>query len=291
MSSKALSILHNRNDSSLEKYLLEVSKIKLLSPEEESKLAYDFFDNKNPESAQSLVISHLPLVVKVAYSFKGYGLGLPDMISEGNIGLMKAVSKFDPRKGFRLSTYALWWIKAYITDYILNSWSLVKQGTTLARKKLFFTLSKIKNKLNITSSTLGTAEASKIAQNLDVTENDVHSINSMVSSRDLYMSANTSSSSELTLEDTLVSEELNPETVITNKQEDIRYKKLVQLALPKLPEREKYIIEMRHLVDDEKPKSLADLSEELGISRERVRQLEASAFKKIKNTLSAEMVF
>ncbi len=176
----------------LKRYLSIISKIKSLTPEEEKKLSLEWFEQKNKDSAQQLVISHLPLVVKMAYSYKGYGLSIMDLISEGSIGLMRAVDKFNPYNGNRLSTYAMWWIKAYMADYILNSWSLVKTGTLQGRKKLFFSLNKIKSRLGIFGNSLSREEANLIAKETNTSVRDVEDINSIISSRDLYINANLS---------------------------------------------------------------------------------------------------
>lgn len=261
-------------------YLKMVSKIKMLTAEEESALAFEVVNNKSKEAANKLLISHLPLVVKLAYGYKGYGLPIADLISEGNIGLIQAITKFNPQKGFRLSTYAMFWIKAYITNYILDSWSLVKQGSVLGRKKLFFSLSKIKNKLGITA--LNNENIKQISQQTNVSENDVVVVNNMLTSRDVSFNAPVSYNAEnsTTLEDVLPDNTHNPEEIYSHNQNTQIAKQQVQTLLSNLSKRESYILINRFAI--EKPLSLDALSKKLNISRERVRQIEKAALKKSK---------
>lgn len=274
------------NEATLYNYLSYVSKIKMLTHEEENTLALEWVDNRNQSAAQKLMVSYLPLVVKIAYSYKNYGQPMLDIISEGNIGLMKAVYKFDPTRGFRLSTYAMWWIKAYITDYILNTWSLVKAGTSLGRKKLFFSIRKLKQKLGITTSELKDKQASEIAKVVDVSVDDVKSINNMLEKKDVSLEATVSdgSSSALTYSTMLISHYDDPEASAVKKQESKKFKLMASKALSSLNPRERLIMTKRYL--SEKPMSLNEIGQSLNISRERVRQIEKRALEKAKSILS-----
>ena len=271
-------------ESSIQAYLVQVSKIKILSHEQEKELTLEVYENKSSEAAQKLMISHLPLVVKLAFSYKGYGLQLSDLISEGNIGLMKAITKFDPRKGFRLSTYAIWWIKAYITSFVLDSWSLVKQGTALSRKKLFFSLSKIKMALGLDKNldSEGITSISKIA---NVSEQDVININNMITSRDISLNTplNSTNSDGTMLEDIIESDTDNPEEIYSTKQEKEMNVQLVNSALSVLNEREQYILNKRYINNESV--SLESIGKELNLSRERVRQIEKRALQKAKQAI------
>ncbi|MDR0484146.1 MAG: RNA polymerase factor sigma-32 [Alphaproteobacteria bacterium] len=274
----------NAEGGELKRYLSYVSKVKSLTLEEEQYLAKDWFENKNKESAQKLIVSHLPLVVKMAYSYKGYGLSIMDLISEGTIGLMRSVDKFNPYNGNRLSTYAMWWIKAYMTDYILNSWSLVKTGTLQGRKKLFFSLNKIKTKLGIFGGSLSKEEVSIIAKQTNTSEKDVEDINSIISSRDLYISAKTSEDSNASsYENYLPSTEENPEETFIASEGQRNIKKMVKAVFKVLNDREKEILTKRYIV--EKTQSLEEIGKTLGISRERVRQIEMKALAKAREFL------
>lgn len=276
----SLALINNSGDLSL--YYKDLSKIVMLTPEEEYSLALSVKNERNIPAAQKLIVSYLPLVVKIAYSYKGYGLPMADMISEGNIGLIRAVAKFDPEKGFRLSTYARHWIKAYITDYILNSWSLVKAGTLSGRKKLFFSLNKIKNVLKLDSNNnLTNKDIKAISDYAGVSQNDVIEINNMVSKRDYYLQAPMQTDSSMTFEDNIESLSNDPETEIAIKQEQNYTKEKISEALQLLSEREQTILKKRYL--DENTMSLEKLGSLLNISRERVRQIEVAALKKVKD--------
>lgn len=281
-------VSNNIEGNELKRYLAIISKIKNLTPEEEKKLSLEWFEQKNKDSAQKLVISHLPLVVKMAYSYKGYGLSTMDLISEGSIGLMRAVDKFNPYNGNRLSTYAIWWIKAYMSDYILNSWSLVKTGTLQGRKKLFFSLNKIKSRLGIVSNSLSKEELEIIAKQTKTSTRDVQDINSIISSRDLYISASISSdeNSSSTFENLLTTKEKNPEEVVILNQEQSNIKKMGASVLKILNDREKEILTKRYIL--EKTQSLEEIGKSLGISRERVRQIEVKALQKARDFLSGK---
>lgn len=270
----------------LKRYLSIISKIKSLTPEEEKQLSLEWFEKKNKDSAQKLVVSHLPLVVKMAYSYKGYGLSIMDLISEGTIGLMRAVDKFNPYNGNRLSTYAMWWIKAYMSDYILNSWSLVKTGTLQGRKKLFFSLNKVKSRLGIVGNSLSKEEAKLVAKETNTSVKDVEDINSIISSRDLYISASTSNDDNAvsTFENLLPSKEETPEEIVIVNQEQSNIKKMIKSVFKNLNDREKEILTKRYIL--EKTQSLEEIGKSLGISRERVRQIEVKALQKSREFLS-----
>ncbi len=268
-------------EGGLATYLNAIKKFPLLKPEEEYRLAMRWREHGEREAAHKLVTSHLRLVAKIAMKYRGYGLPMADLISEGNIGLMKAVRKFEPERGFRLSTYAIWWIKAAVTEHVLRSWSLVKMGTVSAQKKLFFSLRKAKNKLKILGSAeLDGEQAAKLAETLKVPVRDVVQMNRRLAARDLSLNAPVSSDGESKeFQDTLIDDSPSPEAV-TAKREEARIRgALLREALATLPDRERYILTQRRLQDD--PVTLETLGNELGVSRERIRQLEVRAFEKI----------
>ncbi|MFL1780971.1 RNA polymerase sigma factor RpoH [Candidatus Hepatincolaceae symbiont of Richtersius coronifer] len=287
MTNKFLSIY---NDSELKAYMSAISNIKMLEVKEEYDLAIDWVHNKNSQAANKLVVSHLPLVVKLAYSYKGYGISLIDLISEGNIGLIKAVAKFDPYKGFRLSTYAMWWIKAFMTDYILNSWSLVKSGSLAGRKKLFFSLNKVKARLGIAGKAMTDSDANLISQDMKISKKDVIEVNRMINSKDVYLQSlvYNDNSSTTVIEDTLESNSDTPEELIAKKQEGAHSRYLIKEAFSVLSDREKSILVQRYM--SEKPLSLESIGTKLGVSRERVRQIEAGALKKAKSYLASKTI-
>ena len=280
----------------LQHYLDEIKKFPVLSKEEEFELATDWVKNKNLQSAHKLVTSHLRLVTKIASGYRGYGLPIPDLVAEGNIGLMRSVKKFDPDKGFRLSTYAMWWIKASIQEYILRSWSLVKIGTTSAQKKLFFNLRKIRNKItmienhsedNNSHGGLSQNVVSNIASQLDVSEQDVVEMNNRMG-RDMSLNAPKSKDDgsgewQDWLEDETQSQE---ESFIENETTSHRQKMLAD-AMMILNEREREIITARRLKD--KAKTLEELSEHYAISRERVRQIENRAIEKLQQYMVGQV--
>ena len=283
MAGKTLKIV----DSNLALYLEKVKKIKLLTAEEEYNLAIDWYQHGNEEAAKVLLISHLPLVVKVAFSFKGYGQPMVDLISEGNLGLMRAIYKFDPRKGFRLATYAIWWIRAYITEYILNSFSLVKSGSTQGRRKLFFSLKKLKKQLGITTQNISDQHVKIIADKLNVSPNDINAVNDMIEHRDVSLELQVfgdKGSSGVTFADLVSHPGDSPEEVVINSDEVRFNSEVVHKVMDSLNDREKFIIEQRFFLD--KPRSLSDIGAELNISRERVRQLESRVLQKAKHLLA-----
>ncbi|MBL0318195.1 MAG: RNA polymerase sigma factor RpoH [Alphaproteobacteria bacterium] len=267
-------------------YLDEVKRFPVLSAEEEYMLAKRFSDSGDVNAAHQLVTSHLKLVVKIAFGFRGYGLPVMEMISEGNIGLMQAVKRFDPEKGFRLATYAMWWIKASIQEYVLRSWSLVKISSASAQKKLFFNLRKMKNQLKLLDNkALSDEHIKEIAHNLSVSEQDVKEMNLRLtyadeSLNDPIYGADGEEGGEAI--DYLASGEDSHEQVVAEKQ-DLRIKKgLLANAFGKLNEREQHVIKQRWL--KENPATLEDLSQHFGISRERVRQIEARAIEKMQSS-------
>jgi RNA polymerase sigma-32 factor len=272
-----------RSEGGLAQYFQEIWKFPILPGDEERILATRWRDHGDVEAAHKLVTSHLRLVAKIAMGYRGYGLPVADLISEGNIGLMKAVKKFEPERGFRLSTYAMWWIRAAITEYILRSWSLVKTGTLTAQKKLFFGLGRIKTKLNILDGgELDPDQARRVAENLDVSERDVIEMDRRLSSRDLSLNAPRShedgEGSEF--QDGLVDESPSPEAMTADREESEYRMGLLEKAMAQLNERERHIISERRLSDD--PMTLEDLGRIYGISRERIRQLEERAFNKVR---------
>ncbi len=272
-------------DASLNRYLAEIRKFPLLAPQEEYMLAKRWQEHQDPEAATRLVTSHLRLVAKIAMGYRGYGLPVSELIAEGNIGLMQGVKKFEPERGFRLATYAMWWIKASIQEYILRSWSLVKIGTTAAQKKLFFNLRRMKNKLEaIEDGDLHPDDVKKIATDLGVPEDDVVQMNRrMAKGGDTSLNAPLREDSEGEWQDWLADDSPSQETLTADRQEaDIRHD-LLREALMTLNERERHILTQRRLIDE--PQTLEDLSQEYGISRERVRQIEVRAFEKLQKEM------
>jgi RNA polymerase sigma-32 factor len=275
-------------DSTLSSYIERVSKLPYLSQEEEYMLARRLIEKQDLDAAHQLVTSHLRLVVKIALGFRGYGLPLLEMISEGNIGLMQAVKKFDPEKGFRLSTYAIWWIRASIQEYILRSWSLVKIGTTAAQKKLFFNLRKLKNRLHkLDNKALTPADVKTIAAELSVNEDDVWEMDSRLSNSDQSLNSPISeyddNSGELL--DLVAQDGDSHEVVLAENQDVFRKKQLLSLAMKQLNQREREIIMARRL--SETPATLDYLSQFYGISKERVRQIENRAVEKLQELVTA----
>lgn len=273
------------SEDGLNRYLAEIRKFPILSPEEEYMLAKRFQDHEDPQAAARLVTSHLRLVAKIAMGYRGYGLPVQELIAEGNIGLMQGVKKFDPERGFRLSTYAMWWIKASIQEFILRSWSLVKMGTTAAQKKLFFNLRRMKNNLEaFEDSDLKPADVRKIAKDLGVTEAEVTSMDRrMAQGGDTSLNVSLNADGEGQWQDTLVDDKPLHDEAIANDQE-ARYRHgLLQEALSTLNAREAAIITERRLVDE--PKTLEELSQTFGVSRERVRQIEVRAFEKLQKAM------
>ncbi len=272
------------SDSGLSRYLSEIRKFPMLEPEEEFMLAKAWREHEDSEAAHRMVTSHLRLVAKIAMGYRGYGLPISEVISEGNVGLMQAVKRFDPDRGFRLATYAMWWIRAAIQEYILHSWSLVKIGTTAAQKKLFFNLRKVKGQLKaIEEGDLPPETVKEIATRLDVPENDVVDMNRRLSSHDHSLNAPLRIDGDGEWQDWLVDETESQETRLANDQEFGRRSKLLDRAMGILNPRERRILVERRL--KEEPATLDDLSKEFNISRERVRQIEVRAFEKIQRSI------
>ena len=268
-------------DGSLTSYLHEIRKFPMLKPEEEFMLAKAWTEHGDTDSAHKLVTSHLRLVAKIAMGYRGYGLTVGDLISEGNVGMMQAVKRFDPDKGFRLATYAMWWIKASIHEYILRSWSLVKIGTTAAQKKLFFNLRRIKGQLEaVDEGDLHPDQVTEIATRLDVKEDEVVQMNRRMSGGDHSLNAPMRADIEGEWQDWLVDEDTPDQETAYADAEEMDYRRgLMANAMSALNEREQHIIAERRLSDS--PKTLEELSKEYSISRERVRQIEARAFEKL----------
>tara|TARA_B100000579_G_scaffold189243_1_gene154411 strand:- start:1324 stop:2214 length:891 start_codon:yes stop_codon:yes gene_type:complete len=267
------------NEGGLSAYLAQIKKFPMLDAEEEYMLAKNWKTTGNLKAAEKLVTSHLRLVAKIAMGYKGYGLPVSEMISEGNVGLMQAVKKFEPEKGFRLATYAMWWIKASIQEYILRSWSLVKIGTTTAQKKLFFNLKKIKNQIAPKSEgDLKDAHVSEIADKLDVSKDEVISMNRRLSGKELSLNAPIGEDGD-EWQDWIVDKELDHDLKFAHKEEMEQRKNLLIDSIKILNEREKEILYSRRLND--KPTTLEDLSKKYKISRERIRQIENKAFEKL----------
>ena len=273
-------MLHATADDNLTRYLQEIQEFPFLTQEEELDFSKRWRDQREPAAFRQLVGSHLRLVVKIARSYSGYGLPIADLISEGNVGLVKAAEKFDPDRGFRLSTYAIWWIRATIQEYILHSWSLVKMGTTAAQKKLFFNLRRLKGRLQaIEEGDLSPEDVATISTQLGVPEDDVVSMNRRLASRDQSLNAPLREEGEGEWQDWLESNEDNQEITLGNHQELLHRRQLLKESMKALNDRERHIIIERRL--KEEPATLGALSQEYGISRERVRQIEVRAFQKL----------
>lgn len=278
MTTNALSLLYSKNSLTL--YLSEINKFPMLNPQEEYDLAKRLHDQGDLDAAHRLTTSHLRLAAKVAISFRHYGLSLADLISEANIGLMQAIKKFDPDKGFRLATYAIWWIKAAVSEFILKSWSLVKIGTVATQKRLFYNLHKIKSRLGLYAETgLNEETAAHISKVLGVSKRDVMEMEQRLSG-DSSLNVTLSSDSATNHQDMLADDTQNAEEMLAHSQDLTVKRGLLANALKTLPEREQYIIKHRFLTDS--PMTLEDLGVHFGISRERVRQIETKAFEKIK---------
>lgn len=265
-------------------YLREVWKFPMLTADEEYMLAHRYQDHGDTEAAHKLVTSHLRLVAKIAFGYRGYGLPMADLVSEGNTGLMRAVQKFDPERGFRLSTYAMWWIRASVTEYILQSWSMVKLGTMAAQKKLFFSLRKAKRQLNIyDNGELSPEQAAQVAERLGVTNREALEMNRRLAARDFSLNTPMPKDEGMEYIDTLSSDAPSPEALVADAEERALHNGMLKNALGELPEREQEIIKARFLSDE--PITLEKLGERFGVSRERVRQLEARAFKKVQESV------
>ena len=276
-------------DNNLGRYLDHIKKFPMLEAGEEYLLAKDWLEKQDTKAAHKLVTSHLRLVAKIAMGYRGYGLPIADLIAEGNIGMMHAVKKFDPEKGFRLATYAMWWIKAAIQEFVLRSWSQVKIGTTASQKKLFFNLRKIKGKINaLEDGDLTPNQVNHIAKTLDVSEDDVVNMNRRMLGGDhsLNSQINRQDGEEAEWQDMLSDERDNQETQYANHQENNIRNKMMLEALDYLKPREKDIIIKRRLT--EKPKTLEELSQEFNVSRERIRQIETRAFEKLQTVVKSK---
>ncbi len=272
-------------EGSLSNYLEQIKKFPMLSLDEEYMLARRWKDRGDLKAAQKLVTSHLRLVAKIAMGYRGYGLPVSELVSEGNIGLMKAVKKFDPKKGFRLATYAMWWIKASMQEYVLRSWSLVKMGTTTAQKKLFFNLKKIKNQLSIhETGDLTPQHVNKISKQLNVKEEEVISMNRRLHGKEKSLNAPiTEDNDSSEWQDWIVDSRLDQEVKASQEQEFNNRKKLMEDSMSILNQREKEILTARRLVDESS--TLEELSKKYKISRERIRQIETKAFEKLQKAM------
>ena len=281
-----LSLPSLASEHGIQRYLSDIQKFSVLAAEEEYMLAKRWHDNKDLEAAHRLVTSHLRLVAKIARGYRGYGLPFSDLIAEGNVGLMRAVKGFDPDRGFRLSTYAMWWIRAAITEYVLRSWSLVKIGTVAAQKKLFFGLNKIKKKLGILDhSDLSPEDAARVSEALDVPTTDVVAMNQRLSAKDSSLNTPVGIDESGEYIDLLPDETVSPEEALAEQDEQDYRTHFLTEALKTLNDRERHIIQQRRLRDD--PLTLEALAQQYGISRERVRQIEARAFEKLRQGVLA----
>ena len=281
---KNLTNLPSPTSGSLSLYLSQIKKFPMLDAEEEYMLAKNWKERGNLKAAHKLVTSHLRLVAKIAMGYRGYGLPVNELISEGNIGLMQAVKKFDPDKGFRLATYAMWWIKAAIQEYVLRSWSLVKMGTTAAQKKLFFNLKKIKNQIAPEQEgDLKDNQVKEISKRLDVDSQEVVNMNRRMMGQEKSLNSPIKEGENDEWQDWLVDDSLDQELILSQKQEFEDRKELLTNAMGILDDREKSIIKARRL--NENPKTLEELSSKFKISRERVRQIETKAFEKLQKSM------
>ena len=276
-------------EASLSRYLQDIRKYPMLSHDEEYMLAQAWREHDDREAAHKMVTSHLRLVAKIAMGYRGYGLPVAELIAEGNIGLMQAVKRFEPERGFRLATYAMWWIRANIQEYILRSWSLVKIGTTAAQKKLFFKLRKLKGQIQaIDEGDMRPDQVEKIATALNVPEKDVVSMNRRLAAPDNSLNAPLRAEGEGEWQDWLVDDSVDQETELAESQELQQRRELLMNAMGNLNDREKHIIMERRLTDE--PKTLEELSNVYNISRERVRQIEVRAFEKLQKTVRSQAV-
>jgi RNA polymerase sigma-32 factor len=268
----------------VEHYLQEALRFPLLDPADERAFAERWRDSQDPEAARQLLGSHLRLVFKIARGFRGYGLPLGDLVAEGNVGLMQALSKFDPERGFRFATYAMWWIRAAIQEYVLHNRSLVKMGTTAAQKRLFFNLRRIKSELcEFGDGDLAPAVVTKIASELSVTESEVIEMNRRLGGSDQSLSAPLGADEDTEWQDMLVAERSDQEAIVAETSELTWRRELLGKGLQALNERERHILSERRLTEG--PKTLEDLSQVYGVSRERIRQIEARAFEKLQKAM------
>jgi len=288
VAANALSVMSP--DGGLSRYLTEIRKFPMLAKDEEFMLAKRWREHEDPAAAHRLVTSHLRLVAKIAMGYRGYGLPIGEVISEGNVGLMQAVKKFEPDKGFRLATYAMWWIRASIQEYILRSWSLVKMGTTAAQKKLFFNLRKAKSQINaLDEGDLRPEQVREIATKLGVLDSEVVSMNRRLAGPDASLNAPLRSDSENEWQDWLEDKEaVSQETRLAENEERSLRMGLLEEAMTELTDRERHILTERRLKDD--PTTLEALAADYGVSRERVRQIEVRAFEKLQKAMRAAAV-
>jgi len=276
------------SEGGMSQYFREVWRFPILEKEEEQMLAIRLREGGDTDAAHQLVTSHLRLVVKIAMKYRGYGLPVSDLVSEGNIGLMRAVKKFDPDMGFRLSTYAMWWIRASITEFVLKSWSLVKMGTVASQKKLFFSLRNLKAKLNILDSgELTPVQLEDLSRKLNSTTEEVAHMNRRLAVRDLSLNAPMSQDGDegAEFQDSLVDDRVSPEQNYAEREERSHHGEILARVVAELPERERDIFTQRRLNED--PPTLEEIGVQYSISRERVRQLEARAFKRVQDAVLA----
>ena len=284
----ASAVLNVGPEGNLSRYLQEIRKFPMLAPEEELSLSKRWRDSEDTAAAHKLVTSHIRLVAKIAMGYRGYGLPISELISEGNVGMMQAVKRFDPDRGFRLATYAMWWIRAAIQEYILHSWSLVKMGTTAAQKKLFFNLRRLKGQMQaIEDGDLRPEQVGAIAKALSVSETDVVNMNRRLAAPDHSLNAPVRADSEGEWQDWLVDDSESQETALAEHEEFSGRKALLGEALRTLNERERHILIERRL--KEEPATLEDLSQVYDISRERVRQIEVRAFEKLQKAMKTQI--
>ncbi|MEL6830921.1 MAG: RNA polymerase sigma factor RpoH [Pseudomonadota bacterium] len=284
MANKNVGALTLSPEQGLSRYLSEIRKFPMLAKDEEFMLAKRWAEHEDSAAAEKMVTSHLRLVAKIAMGYRGYGLPMAEVISEGNVGLMQSVKKFDPDKGFRLATYAMWWIRASIQEYILRSWSLVKLGTTAAQKKLFFNLRRMKSEINaLDNAQLNPDQVKQIATQLNVPEKDVISMNGRMSGSDASLNAPMGTEGDMEWQDWLADEEPNQADEFARTQEFDARMGLLGEAMADLSEREQHILQERRLTDE--PKTLEELSEVYNVSRERIRQIEVRAFEKLQKAM------
>ena len=285
MAANALAVMSP--EGGLSRYLSEIRKFPMLPKDEEFMLAKRWQEHQDAEAAHKMVTSHLRLVAKIAMGYRGYGLPIGEVISEGNVGLMQAVKKFDPDRGFRLATYAMWWIRASIQEYILRSWSLVKMGTTAAQKKLFFNLRKAKSEIEaLQEGDLRPDQVSQIATKLGVLDEEVVSMNRRLGGGDASLNAPMRADSESEWQDWLVDDQTpSQEAIVADTQEKTIRMSLLEEAMSELTDRERHILTERRLKDE--PTTLEELASQYGVSRERVRQIEVRAFEKLQKSMRA----
>jgi len=284
--SKNQSIQSSKSSDSFTNYINEINKFPILTPEQELDYAIRFAEQNDHEAGKLLIQSHLRLVVKIARKFKNYGLSQADLISEGNMGLIQALKKFEPRKGFRFSTYSMWWIRAFIQDYILRSWSMVKIGTNTAQKKLFFNLNKIKNKLGIHThdNSIPHQQTKDIANTLNVSVEDVEHMNTRLTKGDGSLNVKINQDEDGEIAELIADDKPSQEEIVIENQEKNRQKTLFKIAFEKLNPREQEIIFKRQLSEDSQ--TLEELSQNFKVSRERIRQIEENAIKKLKKFIN-----